>query len=153
MFEIIEKVRCSIEPLPTTRAVETQEVKIVRRPLLTRMVLSGKTKTETLHQSHSLRELHVPSGPRCSWESYAKFGEPLLLSQSMQRPLQGITDIPTGQTNTLRDIQGRDTTEAMNSLISRRRSVSSELCKRLAWMSSIGASMFSVSRSNLLLRL
>lgn len=33
----------------------------------------GETKTEALHQPHSLRELHKPGCAGCAWECYAEY--------------------------------------------------------------------------------
>lgn len=62
MFDIIENVS------PFIATVRSHMIKS-----LSTLLHTGEEETKTLHQSHPLRELHIPGGPGCSRQSNAKY--------------------------------------------------------------------------------
>jgi hypothetical protein len=50
----------------------------------------GETKTEALHQSYSLRKLHITSRSRCSWKCYAKYAPERRFIESSLTPYRQI---------------------------------------------------------------
>jgi len=86
---------------------------------------AGEAPPETLHKPHSFRKLHLASCSRCTRQRHAEY-------VPATRRAGSLNLTPRSQTNTQRDILGRDTTEAMNTLMPQSDYASKELCKHLA---------------------